>query len=415
MGKARIIEGKINHLLEMFPVVAVVGPRQCGKSTLVRQMRPEWRYYDLESPDDYQLISSDPVAFFALNSAGVIIDEAQQYPELFQILRGVIDQDRQKKGRFILTGSSSPEIAKGISESLAGRIVTVEMWPFKQCEYYEKRIPDIYHLLIANGPDSDNKDFLSLTSKISLVESMNVWFKGGFPEPLIVGERHPGFYEQWQENYIKDYISRDIRGLFPRLNMHSFRRFMTLLAQFSGHQLNMSEIARALEVSVTTVKDYLDIIHQTFIWRNLLPFSKNKLKKIQKAKKGFFRDQGLLHSFLKIRDLDSLLIHPVAGFSFEAFVIEEIIRGLQSTMATGLEYTYYRTIDKSEVDLVIDGVNGLIPVEIKLSSTINRRRDLRGLKNFISDTGANLGILVNRGRRVELLTDKVIQLPVNYL
>ena len=413
MGNRRVLDDKLNNLLGMFPVVAIVGPRQCGKTTLVQQLRPEWRYYDLEGPDDYQLISSDPLAFFSLNSDAVIIDEAQQYPNLFRVLRGVIDSDRRRKGRFILTGSSSPEIVKGITESLAGRIATVEMWPFKQCEYYENAIPDVYSLLLDNHPQID--DLLNLKSRLGLAESMNVWFKGGFPEPLIESERTPGFYDQWQENYLKDYIGRDVRGLFPRLNIYSFRRFLTLLAQFSGHQLNMSEMARALEISVTTVNDYLDIIHQTFLWRNLLPFTKNRLKKVQKSKKGFFRDQGLLHSLLKIRDLDSLLIHPIAGVSFESFVIEEIIRGLQSTMVTGLDYAYYRTVDKSEVDLVIDGENGPIPIEIKLSSTLNRTRDLRGLKNFIKDTGANLGILVNRGRRVEQLTEKIIQLPVNYL
>ncbi|WP_299978153.1 DUF4143 domain-containing protein, partial [Desulfobacula sp.] len=131
-------------------------------------------------------------------------------------------------------------------------------------------------------------------------------------------------------------------------------------------------------------------------------------------RKGFFRDQGLLHYFLKINDLNSLLIHPVAGFSFESFVIEEIIRGLQATMATQLEFNYYRTIDKSEIDLVIDGRSGPIPIEIKLNSTINRTA-LRGLENFLADTKTNYAILINRGKRIELLTDKIIQIPVNYL
>jgi predicted AAA+ superfamily ATPase len=122
----------------------------------------------------------------------------------------------------------------------------------------------------------------------------------------------------------------------------------------------------------------------------------------------------LLHYFLKINDLNSLLIHPVAGFSFESFVIEEIIRGLQSTMATQLEFNYYRTIDKSAIDLVIDGRSGPIPIKIKLNSTINRTA-LRGLENFLADTKTNYAILINRGKRIELLTDKIIQIPVNYL
>jgi len=412
MDKKRSIAIKLNRLLEMFPVVAVIGPRQCGKSTLVRSLCPDWKYYDLESPDDYQLISSDPVAFFSINPDRIIIDEAQQYPELFRVLRGVIDRDRQLKGRFLLTGSSSPDIVKGITESLAGRIATVELWPFKQSEFYEKPLPEFYGLLV----DSATKpvDFLTLQENLSLSQSMHVWLQGGFPEPLIESEKQDDFYQQWMEQYSINYVGRDIRALFPRLNIHNFRRFLTLLAQFSGHQINMSDMARALEVTVSTVKDYLDIIHQTFLWRNLPPYTKNPLKKVQKAKKGFFRDQGILHYLLKITGLDSLLLHPVAGFSFESFVIEEIIRGFQSTMATQMEFSYYRTIDKSEIDLVIEGNQGVIPVEIKLASSF-KRLTLRGMENFLIDTGASYGILINRGKRVELLTEKIIQIPVNYL
>lgn len=412
MEKARDVEKKINHLLNIFPVVAVIGPRQCGKSTLVRRLRPQWKYYDLESPDDYQLISSDPFAFFSINQENIIIDEAQQYPGLFKTLRGVIDTSRQKKGRFLLTGSSSPEIIKGISESLAGRIATVELWPFKQNEFYETPLPVLYEMIL--DEQVRPTDFLDLQPTMDIRQSMDIWFKGGFPEPLIESTKNRYFYQQWMENYVVDYVTRDIRALFPRLNIYNFRRFLTMLAQFSGHQLNMSDMARSLEVSVSTIKDYLDIIHQTFLWRNLPPYTKNRLKKVQKAKKGFFRDQGILHYFLKISDIDRLLLHPVAGFSFESFVIEEIIRGLQATMATQLDFSYYRTVDKSEVDLVLEGTFGVIPVEIKLNSGVQRKA-LRGLANFIADTRAMYGIVINRGKRVEQITDKIVQIPVHYI
>jgi len=412
MGKNRFISNKVNRLLDMFPVVAVIGPRQCGKSTLVRQLYPDWKYYDLESPDDYQLITDDPVAFFSINHGQVIIDEAQQYPDLFKVLRGVIDSDRSSRGRFLLTGSSSPDIVKGITESLAGRIATIEMAPFKQGEYFDKPLSAIYEMLL--DTNTTPSDFLQLAAPLRLQQSMDVWFKGGFPEPLIESTKTEGFHKHWMENYIADYVGRDIRGLFPRLNIHHFRRFLSLLAQYSGHQLNMSSMARALGVSVPTVKDYLDIIHQTFLWRNLEPYVNNPLKKVQKANKGFFRDQGLLHYFLKINDLDQLLVHPVAGFSFESFVIEEIIRGLQATMATQLSYSYYRTIDKSEVDLVVEVGSVVLPVEIKLNSVVNRK-SLRGLELFMKDLGSNYGIVINRGKRVELLTDRIVQIPVQYV
>ena len=412
MDIKRLIQEKVETLLEMFSVVAIVGSRQCGKSTFVRYLRPQWKYYDLESPDDYQLISDDPVAFFSINSENVVIDEAQQYPPLFNTLRGVVDADRKKKGRFIITGSSSPTIVKGIAESLAGRIATVELWPFKQSEYFQKGLSGLYSLISEKSTTSE--DFLQLKPLLSLEQSMAVWFKGGFPEPLLESETNEDFHKQWMEQYIADYVGRDIRALFPRLNIHNFRRFLTLLAQFSGHQLNMSTMARALEISVSTVRDYLDIIHQTFLWRNLDAYTKNPLKKVQKSKKGFFRDQGLLHYLLKIPDVDQLLLHPVAGFSFESFVTEEIIRGFQATMATQLDFTYYRTIDKSEINLVVEGTFGVVPVEIKLNAA-TKRNALRGLENFIEDLDARYGILINRGKKIERLSEKIVQIPVNYI
>ena len=227
MDKKRFISSKVKRLLDMFPVVAVIGPRQCGKSTLVRQLYPDWKYYDLESPDDYQLITDDPVAFFSINYGQVIMDEAQQYPDLFKVLRGVIDSDRRSRGRYLLTGSSSPDIVKGITESLAGRIVTIEMAPFKQGEYFDQPLSAIYEML----PDTNTtpSDFLQLDVPLRLHQSMDVWFKGGFPEPLINSKKTEDFHKHWMENYIADYVGRDIRGLFPRLNIHHFRRFLSLL------------------------------------------------------------------------------------------------------------------------------------------------------------------------------------------
>ena len=410
--KPRLLRDKIERLLAMFPAVAVIGARQCGKSTLVRALRPTWRYYDLERPDDYRLVAEDPAAFFTLCSQNAIIDEAQQYPQLFNVLRGVIDERRELKGRFLLTGSSSPEIVKGITETLAGRIALVELWPFKQAEFGDRPLSPLYALLTDDR--TRPQDFLDLEPGVRPEESMRVWLRGGFPEPLLHGEQDDQFYRDWMEHYVASYVGRDIRVLFPRLNIHAFRRFLTLLARFAGLQINMSEMARALEVSVTTIRDYLDILDHTFLWRNLPPFTGNPLKKVQKARKGLFRDQGLLHYFLRVREPDDLLLHPVAGASFESFVIEELIRGIQATMATQVAFSYYRTVDRSEVDLVIEGDFGVVPVEVKLHSTI-RKIDLRGLRNFLADTGAAYGIVVNRGRRVELVTDRIVQLPVHYL
>lgn len=411
MYKKRLIEHKIDRLLEMFPVVAIIGSRQCGKSTLVKNIRPDWKYYDLERPDDYQLITSDPLGFFARQSENTIIDEAQQYPELFKVLRSVIDQDRNVVGRFLITGSSSPDIVKGLSESMAGRIATIELWPFKTTEFYEKPFPQIYALLSQNKPDLDK--ISRLTSKLNIRQIYDQWQLGGYPEPRIKGCDTPEFHGLWMDEYFSDYIRRDIQRLFPRINPHNFHLFIQTLSFHSGKIINQSDIARALEVSSVTSKEYLEIIHKTFIWRNLRSYEKNKLKKVQKMPKGFFRDQGILHHLLKINSLDNLLIHPVADFSFESFVVEEIIRGFQCTLTAGIDFHFYRTKDKSEIDLIIDAPFGVIPIEIKLGHKINKRM-LTALKQFLKDTNAPLGILVNNSEKIEFLADNIIQIPAQY-
>lgn len=240
------------------------------------------------------------------------------------------------------------------------------------------------------------------------------WLLGGYPEPRIKGQQISEFHGLWMDEYLGDYLRRDIQRLFPRLAPNNFRRFIQALSGHSGGQINRSALARALEVSSVTVKEYLDIIHNTFIWRNLPSYEHNSLKTVQKMAKGFFRDQGIYHHLLKIADLDRLLVHPVAGTSFESFVVEEVIRGFQSTLATGVDFHYYRTKDRSEIDLIISAPFGVIPVEVKLGRKIDRRM-LTALKIFLEDTGGCLGILVNNAERIEFLDEKIIQIPAGYL
>lgn len=415
-GKKRLLTQKIKLLLELFPAVAIIGSRQCGKSTLVRAIAPDWKYYDLDRPDDFQLISNDPLGFFSRQKDKVIIDEAQQFPELFQILRSIIDQDRSKTGRFLLTGSSSPDIVKGLSESLAGRIATVELWPFKMVEFYDKPLPKIYSLLIDKQVQNpfNRKELSQLTTDINLDQMYEHWLNGGYPEPRIKSKKQPVFHGLWMDEYFNDYIRRDIQRLFPRLNSFNFRRFIQSLSFSSGKILNQSTIARALEISSVTAKEYLDILHNTFIWRNLRSYEKNTLKQVQKMPKGFFRDQGILHHLLKLDDLDQLLLHPEAGTSFESFVIEEIIRGFQCTSQSAIDFNFYRTRDKSEIDLIVDGPFGTIPIEIKLGTKVKPQM-LKPMKTFMLETKAKLGILVNNSDKIEWLTDDIVQIPAVYL
>ncbi len=410
--KKRFLGPKILKLMNLFPAVAVVGARQCGKSTLVKSLYPDWKYYDLERPDDYRLISDDPLSFFRLRPGNIIIDEAQMFPELFSVLRSVIDQDRSTRGRFLLTGSSSPKIVQGMSESLAGRIATVELSAFKATEYYDAAFPDLYEKLV--DPDVCIDQLMDCSQLLDLQQMYRHWLLGGYPEPRITGEQDGAFHGLWMDAYFNDFVSRDIRQLFPKIHSHRFRLLIQSLAFQSGQIINRSTLARSLEISSVTAGKYLEILHGTFLWRILRSFEKNRLKRVQKMPKGFFRDSGLLHHLLKLRDLDSLLVHPAAGASFESFIIEEIIRGLQCTLGSGIDFHYYRTRDGSEIDLIVEAPFGLIPIEVKLGQA-PRPRALTALQTFIADTGARFGILINNADRIERLTDAIIQIPATCL
>lgn len=408
-GKKRNIFNLADKLLADFPVIAIIGTRQCGKTTLCKQLRSNWKYIDLENPRDYDYLTTDPLMFFEQNPHSVIIDEAQLCPALFKVLRGVIDSARTHKNRFIITGSSSPELLTNISESLAGRIANIELSPFKTNEKLSQPLSHLY--LELQNPDQ-NFDFKQLSSNMALADFRTQWLFGGYPEPTLNGSTD--FWQIWMQNFRDAYINRDIAALFPNINKINYRRFMMILAKLSGTIINKSDLARSIEVSQPTIAQYLDIAHNTFLWRNIQSFNNNSIKSLIKMPKGFIRDSGLLHFLLKIHDEDSLMTDPIVGLSFESFVIEEIIRGIIAIGAVNTDFYYYRTKHGAEIDLIISGPNGYIPIEIKYGSytPINK---LHKLAEFVNDYDAPYGIVINNSNSIEYLSDKIIQIPVNYL
>ena len=393
----------------MFPVVAIIGVRQCGKTALAKSMFPNWRYVDLERPSDFNLIDNDIELFFRQNPEHVIIDEAQMIPKLFEVLRSVVDDKREQKGRFILTGSSSLELVKNLSESLAGRIGIVELGPMKTNELASKPMSPFYDIF-ESKLSKDKMAFgeANLTDK----EIHRAWFYGGYPEPAFSGVA--GFYQQWMNNYQSTYLNRDLARLFPGLNLVNYQRFLGLLSHLSGTILNKADLARALEVSAGTVKNYLDITEGTFVWRSLNSYERSASKSIVKMPKGLIRDSGLNHYLLRIPNVDELYRHPVVGHSFESFVIEEILRGLEATMAVGWDAYYFRTKNGAEVDLLLEGSFGLLPIEIKYGVTTTRSQ-LKSITNFVKENGCPFGLLVNQGDRAEWITEEIFQLPARYL
>lgn len=406
----RNISNKINELLGMFPVVAIIGVRQCGKTTLSKALKPNWTYVDLEKPSDFNRLHTDPEFFFQQHPHHVIIDEAQLSPKLFEILRSVIDTDRETKGRFILTGSSSPELLKHISETLAGRIATVELGTFKTNELVNQPLSSLYELfqspMTAKSLDDLPKPLLTLENV------QQAWIYGGYPEPHL--NESKSFYLQWMENYEATYVHRDIARLYPKLNKTAYQRFLNMLCALSGSILKKSDIARALEVSEGSIREYLNILEGTFLWRAVPSYEHSISKSIIKMPKGHVRDSGLLHTLLGITTSTALYNHPIVGHSFEGFVIEELLKGLQATMLTHWSYYYYRTRSGAEVDLILRGPFGTIPIEIKYGTHTNPK-SLRNLKQFVIENEIPFALLINQSTQACWLDRHIFQLPATYL
>lgn len=408
----RHLQSHLQTLLTHFPCVVLTGVRQCGKTTLLGTLGPEWQHFDMENSGDRQQLLSDPDVFFRLHANKIIIDEAQLAPPLFAALRVAIDQDRSKKGRFLLSGSSSPELVKQISESLAGRVARIEMAPLSVSEAWELPPSRLYPLL-AKGARAD--ELLAATApRLGIQQVRDYWFTGGYPEPWLSNSEE--FRSLWARHYIDSYLLRDIGALFPNLNRDRFRQFIALLSQHSGNILNNADIARTLGVSEPTVRDWLRIAHDTFLWRHVPAWDRSGAKQLVKHPKGFLRDSGLLHRLLRIPDPDLLSTHPVVGKSWEGMIVETLLRGFENA---GIEVQpfHYRTRGGAEIDLILEGQFGstqLLPIEIKLTSQSDKRA-LRSLSDFVATHNCPLGLVINNDDRPRWLDDRILAIPAGCL
>ena len=401
----RNLETKINDLLVYFPVVTILGVRQCGKTTLAKLLRPDWQYFDLERSRDFDFITRDFEFFIKEHPHSIIIDEAQRYPALFQELRSVVDRERKHKNRFLLTGSSSFDLIKNVSESLAGRVGLVELGTFKTNETYSIRLPDFFNTDL----NQTTIDFLKgLEPEISHDQLMQAFLKGGYPEPVL--EEDNRFYDAWMENYIQTYIQRDIRTLFPRLDLVKYQRFISMLSALSGTIINRSQVGRSLDISEKAIRDYLQIAEGSYIWRNTPSYEKSISKSVVKMPKGNFRDSGLTNYIQGITQREQLLNYPNVGAAFEAYIFEEIIKGIQATETVNWTYYYFRTRNGAELDMILEGPFGTLPIEIKFGSMI-KQGQIQTLKNFVYNNNLPLGIVINNSDDVLLVADRILQLP----
>ena len=404
----RDVAGLIHEYLQMFPCVVLLGPRQAGKTTLLTELTPARQRFDLELRADFDQIAMDPDLFLRSQTADLAIDVAQLLPDLFPALRVAIDRQRSRVGRFVLSGSSSPKLLRHVSETLAGRAAIIEISPlsFHEAAAVSQQLPK---LIKSKASASELAEQLRYQSSIQ--NTQDVWLKGGYPEPWVRSDDR--FRLVWMEQYVKSYVERDIARLFQGIDEVRFRLFIQTLASLSGRIVNYSEVARSLSVSQPTIRDYFEIADGTFIWRKIPAYEKDAVKRIVKHPRGYFRDSGLLHHLLRIRDFNDLITHPSLGNFWEGFVIEEIIRGLQSIGAS-FHYYYYRTGAGAEVDLVLDGDFGVVPVEIKYTQTV-QAKDLRSIRDFVSERKCRIGIVINNDEKVRLFDDKIVGVPFNMI
>jgi uncharacterized protein len=330
----RVKEKEIRKYLMHFPAVGITGPRQCGKSTLAKEIIRSYKksiYLDLENPEDRSKLT-DPSLFLSQNQGKLIcFDEVQFMPELFSVLRGVIDRNK-KNGQFLLLGSASPELLKQSSETLAGRIVYTELAPFALTEI----------------------------SELPKATLQKLWVRGGFPTSYLAKQENISLV--WRKNFVRTFLERDLSSFGVGVAPESMRRFWMMCAHLHGQPLNLSSLGNSLGITHTTVKTYVDVMLNTYMLRRVEPYYANIDKRMKRSSKIYLADTGLLHALLNIANLNDLLSHPVAGFSWEGFVLSQLTSHLPDW-----EFYYASTADQAEIDFILKKGKRTVAIECKLS------------------------------------------------
>jgi predicted AAA+ superfamily ATPase len=345
--------------LERYPAVSLLGPRQCGKTTLAKSFGGQ--YFDMESEGAALRFDAEWDRLMRGEDL-VVIDEAQCAPEIFPRLRGSIDSDRKRSGRFLLLGSVSPSLMQNVSESLAGRMGIVSMGPLSYPE-------------VAGRQGTDCLE--------------NLWLRGGFPDGGIL---EPGRFPEWQKDYLELLATRDLPTWgFPAKPQRT-RRLLSMLAAVNAQPLNASNLAGALGIDHKTVIGYCDFLEETFLLRRLRPWSGNIAKRLVKTSRLYWRDSGLHHALLNVQNLEHLYSQPWVGQSWEGFVIEQILTALNLAGLSAEPY-FFRTSDGIEADLLLDWAGERWAIEIKLTSNPTRTM-MQGLQKAAELTGATSRFLV---------------------
>lgn len=362
---------RLSDAVRRSPVTALLGPRQCGKSTLARRFAEgrEATSLDLESPADAGRLANPELYLGSLRGL-VVLDEIQALPELLPLLRVLADRPR-KPARFLVLGSASPAIVRGVSETLAGRVELVELGGFDLAEAGSNRWE-------------------------------RLWVRGGFPRSFLARSEADSL--AWREGFVRTFLERDVPQLGIGIPAAALRRFWTMLAHSQGQTWNGSDLGRSMGLSDKTVRSYLDLLTGTFMVRQLQPWFENVAKRQVKALKIYFRDSGVLHHLLSLPDRGALLGHPGAGASFEGFVIEQVLGSVGPADAY-----FWATHGGAELDLLLLRGGRRYGVEVKLAE---RPGISRSMRVAIEDLGLSHLYVVYPGRHVFPLEERITAFPV---
>ncbi len=364
----RKVKSLLKQRLKSYPAVVLVGPRQSGKTTLARSLSTE--YFDLEQePEQLRLDIQWPSLIKAKRL--IVLDEAQTWPELFPRLRGAIDEERRRNGRFLLLGSVSPELMGHVSESLAGRLSMVELTPFIHTELQDTPLAEL-------------------------------WLRGGFPDGGILTS---GLYPQWQKDYLGLLTQRDLPNWGLSAKPQIMQRLLKMLAAVHGQLWNASQIGQSLGLSYHTVNGYVHFLEGAFLIRKLQPWSANLRKRLIRSPKCYWRDTGILHSLLNVYDYKTLLNQPWVGASWEGFVIEQILDTLNAA-GRSVDAWFFRTSDGAEIDLLFRHGNKLWAIEAKLTSRPSVQ-DFDSLNRAADMVGADKRVLVSQITKAAIGEDQI--------
>ena len=365
----------IKNRFESIPIIGILGPRQCGKTTLAKQFcakisEKEIHFFDLETPNDFSALSN-PMAALEDTSGYVIIDEIQRMPDLFPILRVLADQN--KKTRYLILGSASPDLLKNSSETLAGRISYLQISGF-DIEYAGSN------------------------------QSQKLWIRGGFPRSFLAKNELASF--QWRQDFISTFLERDIPALGFNIPPQTLRRFWMMLAHYHGQTFNASELGKNLGISDHTARKYLDILTQTYVIRQLYPWINNTKKRTVKTPKIYFRDTGLLHAILQLRNKHDILRHPKLGASWEGFALEQFVlkKGLKPE-----EVFFWSIHSSAAIDLVYFENGKMHGLEVKYSDS---PRITPSMKTAITDLGLKSITILYPGKKSFKLAPEIFASPI---